>query len=60
MKTTKKTKKPNPGSKEAIKAGCSCPCLDNGHGNGCGRKDTDGTPLFWISAACPIHGGNNG
>lgn len=58
MRMKKKTKQPNPGSDEAIKAGCKCPVLDNGHGNGCGRKDTDGTPLFWINATCLIHGIN--
>jgi len=26
--------KPNPGSPEAIKKGCTCPVLDNGHGKG--------------------------
>jgi hypothetical protein len=25
---------PNPGSRKAIKAGCKCPVLDNGHGWG--------------------------
>jgi hypothetical protein len=54
-----KAKQPNPGSDEALKAGCSCPVLDNGHGNGCGRKDKDGTPLFWITETCPLHGGKN-
>jgi hypothetical protein len=28
------TKKPNPGSDDAIDAGCTCPVLDNGHGKG--------------------------
>lgn len=59
MKTITKTKQPNPGSDEAIKAGCKCPCLDNSYGEGCGWKDTDGTPLFWIAPNCPIHGGKN-
>lgn len=40
----------NPGSDEAIEAGCTCPVLDNAHGEGRG----DGT--FWISGDCPIHG----
>jgi hypothetical protein len=47
-------KNPNPGSDEAIKKGCTCAVLDNGHGNGCGRKDKDGTPLFWITETCPF------
>jgi len=40
----------NPGSPEAIKAGCLCPVLDNYHGLGLG----DGK--FWINADCPLHG----
>jgi len=43
---------PNPGSDEAIKMGCTCPVLDNAHGNGA-RGDPN---LFWISEDCPIHG----
>lgn len=42
--------KPNPGSDKAIKQGCTCPVLDNGHGEGIG----DG--LSWISGDCPLHG----
>ena len=46
----------NPGSDEAIKNGCTCPVLDNEHGN---HKrvphDKNGNPLFWISGDCPIH-----
>ena len=48
----------NPGSNDAIKNGCTCPALDNGHGNGCGRRDENGDPLFWINGNCPIHGGD--
>lgn len=40
--------KPNPGSDAAIKLGCTCPVLDNGHG-----RRTDGR--FWIAADCPVH-----
>lgn len=46
--------KPNPGSKEAIELGCTCPVLDNCHGRGFCAKD--GEPMFWISENCPIHG----
>lgn len=42
---------PNPGSREAGDAGCTCPVLDNGHGKGIfcipGR--------FWITGDCPLH-----
>jgi hypothetical protein len=47
---------PNPGSEKAVKAGCLCPVLDNAHGAGCGWKNNEGGPLFWISDACPLHG----
>lgn len=47
--------KPNPGSDEAIKAGCTCPVLDNGHGKGSGYTFPDGTPSFWYSPNCPVH-----
>jgi hypothetical protein len=48
---------PNPGSTEALAKGCTCPCLDNGHGRGCGRYDKHGVPVFWIAGDCPLHGG---
>jgi len=38
----------NPGSDDSIKAGCTCPVLDNNHGRGNGP--------FWHSEDCPIHG----
>lgn len=45
-------KRPNPGSDEAIKAGCTCPVFDNHHGRGFLRG---GAPVFWITSGCPIH-----
>ncbi len=45
---------PNPGSPEAVKLGCTCPEMDNGHGQGCGAV-LDGVPLFWFSHDCPVH-----
>lgn len=47
--------KPNPGSEEAIRAGCRCPVLDNNRGKGIGIS-SDGETLFWMSGDCPIHG----
>ena len=46
---------PRPGSDEAIEQGCICPILDNGHGKGCGWKDDNGEPLYWITEFCPLH-----
>jgi hypothetical protein len=39
----------NPGSDKAIKLGCTCPVLDNNHGEGLG----DG--LFYYSQTCNYH-----
>lgn len=46
---------PNPGSPAAVKAGCLCPVIDNGHGKGAGW----GKGKFWINADCPLHGTAN-
>lgn len=46
---------PNPGSPEAIAAGCLCPVIDNHHGKGI-PVGKDRSPLFWHSANCPLHG----
>ncbi len=48
---------PNPGSRDAIAKGCTCPVMDNGHGRGYmgGVKDKDGNTLFVYSASCPVH-----
>lgn len=44
----------NPGSLQAIKNGCTCPVLDNGHGRGhLGDGEKFG---WWINAGCPLHG----
>ena len=42
----------NPGSKEAIEKGCTCPPYDNNHGKG-GYKGTI------VHAECPLHGGTD-
>ena len=49
---TAKNPKPNPGSDEAIKAGCTCPVLDNGRGRG----SSFGDGAYWINANCPLYG----
>ncbi len=38
----------NPGSDDAVKAGCTCPASGNNHGRGTGP--------FCRSLGCPIHG----
>jgi hypothetical protein len=53
--------KPNPGSTEAQKRGCTCPILDNAHGRGFPWPRDDGldpvlNPSFWITEGCPLHG----
>ena len=47
--------KPNPGSQEAIKLGCTCPVIDNHYGEGA-YNDESGMPLFWMNDDCPVHG----
>lgn len=47
---------PPPGSDAALAQGCRCPVMDNAHGAGIPGLTGDGTPLYWISAACPLHG----
>jgi hypothetical protein len=42
---------PNPGSDEAIEQGCTCPVLDNGHGD----QTLGDTRGFWITSGCPLH-----
>jgi hypothetical protein len=42
----------NPGSVEAIAAGCTCPVLDNNHGAG---FPYGGKTSFWYNGVCPVH-----
>lgn len=42
-----------PGSRKAIAAGCSCPVLDNGHGNLGLARDRGGWIMF---SDCAVHG----
>lgn len=48
---------PNPGSEAAITLGCTCPVMDNRHGEGLYEKD--GEMLFVYNAACPVHSPNS-
>jgi hypothetical protein len=50
--------KPNPGTKEAIEAGCTCPVIDNNYGRGIPIKIIGGTiqMAYWMDGACPLHG----
>lgn len=43
---------PTPGSDTAIKAGCTCPVLDNGHGRGWMGM----AGVYVYTVGCPIHG----
>lgn len=45
---------PNPGSREAIKRGCTCPVLDNWYGEGA-RVEGKTEQHFYIARDCPIH-----
>lgn len=49
---TPSEKVPNPGSDEAIEAGCICAVMDNHHGRG---FPMDGKTSFWITQCCPLH-----
>jgi len=45
---------PNPGSDEAITKGCTCPVIDNHHGQGAAwGRGTDS--IFWYTSGCPVH-----
>ena len=46
---------PNPGSPEAVEQGCTCPILDNGHGD----EYLGQTRGFWITEDCPLHNKSN-
>lgn len=49
-----KKKIPNPGSDEAVEQGCTCPVLDNNHGEGIpyGKSKEQ---CFWVNEECPLH-----
>lgn len=50
---------PNPGSAEALAAGCKCPRMDNRYGKGM-YTDDDGQAQFVINMECPLHGAKGG
>ena len=43
---------PNPGSKEAEEAGCSCPVYSNNFGEG---FEESGEVCYVVSEGCPLH-----
>lgn len=51
---------PNPGSDEALAAGCTCPVIDNGRGLGIYggevRHPESDLPMFVFNSDCPLHG----
>jgi hypothetical protein len=49
---------PNPGSDEAVAAGCTCPVMDNARGRGIPIATDEGELqiAYWINGNCPIHG----
>ncbi len=47
------SKLPNPGSPQAIEAGCDCPIIDNRAGRG--FMNRNGEPVFVLNADCPLH-----
>lgn len=44
---------PNPGSDEAMEQGCTCPVMDNCHGEG---FPYGGKQSFYVNENCPVHG----
>ena len=53
MLTEEEWKAMPPGSDAAIANGCTCPRMDNGHGEG---FMWDGQRSWWIASDCPLHG----
>lgn len=43
---------PNPGSDEAVAAGCTCPVMDNGRGD----PEIGRIRGFYCMVDCPVHG----
>ena len=49
-------RKPNPGSEDSLRSGCTCPVEDNKYGVGAHDNTETGEPMFWVNEECPIHG----
>ena len=45
----------NPGSPKAVAQGCTCPVMDNAHGQGAGWPAAPGSTTFWYTVGCPLH-----
>lgn len=45
------SKLPNPGSEEAVQAGCTCPVLDNNYGESPPWPPNG----WWYNGECPVH-----
>lgn len=43
-----------PGHFEAVRAGCTCPRIDNGYGHGYGHG-LDGRAYYIVNDDCPLH-----
>ena len=52
MTTETTSARPNPGSLEALRQGCTCPVIDNHHGEG---RPTIGGRSFLYAGNCPLH-----
>lgn len=45
---------PKPGSAAAVEQGCTCPVIDNRHGEG--AWEFEGEMQWWMAEDCPLHG----
>lgn len=48
-------KQPNPGSDDAVAAGCTCPVMDNARGRGAWFSSGPDA-VFYQNEQCPLHG----
>ncbi len=57
------SERPNPGSREALDAGCRCPVMDNAHGKfppiPAGTPWGGETGGWYVNPDCPVHGGQS-